>query len=48
MRETCPWVAPHSRLGALRLIEADVLACVTFGAEMARERHVDVPLEPAA
>ena len=30
------------------LTEADVLACVAFGAEMARERYVDVPLEPAA
>ena len=30
------------------LTEADVLACLAFGAEMARERYVDVPLEPAA
>ena len=30
------------------LTEADVLGCVAFGAEMARERYVDVPLEPAA
>ena len=30
------------------LIHADVLACVTFGAEVARELYVDVPLEPAA
>lgn len=30
------------------LAEADVQACVAFGAEMARERYVDVPLEPAA
>ena len=30
------------------LTETDLLACVAFGAEMARERYVDVPLEPAA
>lgn len=30
------------------LVEADIQACVAFGAEMARERYVDVPLEPAA
>lgn len=30
------------------LVEADVQACVAFGAEMARERYVDVPFEPAA
>jgi uncharacterized protein (DUF433 family) len=30
------------------LTEADLLAWVAFGAEMARERYVDVPLEPAA
>jgi uncharacterized protein (DUF433 family) len=26
-------------------IEADVLACIAYGAEMARERYIDVPLE---
>ncbi len=30
------------------LVEADVQACMAFGAEMARERYVDVPFEPAA
>lgn len=30
-----------------RLTEADFLACVAFGTEMARERFVDVPLKPA-
>ena len=25
--------------------EADVLACIAYGAEMSRERYVDVPLE---
>lgn len=30
------------------LCEADLLACVAFGAEMTRERYVDVPFEPAA
>jgi uncharacterized protein (DUF433 family) len=29
------------------LSEADVQACIAYGAEMARERYVDVPLEPA-
>ena len=28
------------------LVEEDVQACVAYGAEMARERYVDVPLEP--
>jgi uncharacterized protein (DUF433 family) len=27
------------------LEEADVLACIAYGAEMARERYVDIPLE---
>jgi uncharacterized protein (DUF433 family) len=30
-----------------RLTEADVQACIAYGAKMARERYVDVPLEPA-
>lgn len=25
--------------------EADVLACVAYGAEMSRERYVDIPIE---
>ena len=29
------------------LEEADVLACIAYGAEMARERSFEVPLEPA-
>ena len=29
------------------LEEADVLACIAYGAEMARERYVEIPLEPA-
>jgi len=29
------------------LTEADIQACIAYGAEMARERCVDVPLEPA-
>jgi uncharacterized protein (DUF433 family) len=30
--------------------EADILACIAYGAEMARERYVDIPisLSPAA
>ena len=28
--------------------EADILACITYGAEMSRERYVDIPLEPSA
>ena len=27
------------------LQEADVLACIAYGAEMSRERYVDIPLE---
>ena len=27
---------------------ADVLACIAYGAEMSRERYVDVPLETSA
>ena len=27
---------------------ADVLACIAYGAEMSRERYVDVPLESSA
>ena len=30
------------------LEEADIQACIAYGAEMARERFVNVPLEPAA
>ena len=30
------------------LEEADVLACIAYGAEMSRERYVDVPLETSA
>jgi len=29
------------------LEEADVLACIAYGAEMARERFVDIPTEPS-
>ncbi len=29
------------------LEEVDVLACIAYWAEMARERYFDVPLEPA-
>ncbi len=28
--------------------EADILACLAYGAEMSRERYVDVPLETQA
>ena len=27
------------------LEEADILACIAYGAEMARERYVEIPLE---
>ena len=27
------------------LQEADILACIAYGAEMARERYVDVPVK---
>ena len=27
------------------LVEEDIQACVAYGAEMARERYVDIPLE---
>ena len=30
------------------LTEQDIQACVAYGAEMSRERYVNVPLEPAA
>jgi uncharacterized protein (DUF433 family) len=30
------------------LTEADVQACIAYGAEMSRERYVNVALEPAA
>lgn len=30
------------------LEEEDVLACIAYGAEMARERYVDIPLETAS
>jgi uncharacterized protein (DUF433 family) len=28
------------------LEEADILACIVYGAEMARERVVEIPMEP--
>lgn len=31
-----------------QLETADILACLAYGAEMARERFVDVQIEPAA
>ena len=31
-----------------QLEEADVLACVAYGAEMARERYVELPSGPAS
>jgi uncharacterized protein (DUF433 family) len=31
-----------------QLEEADVLACIAYGSEMARERYVDIPLEAPA
>lgn len=30
------------------LVEEDVLACIAYGSEMARERYVDIPLEAHA
>jgi uncharacterized protein (DUF433 family) len=30
------------------LDEADIQACIAYGAEMSRERYVNIPLEPAA
>jgi len=30
------------------LEEADIFACIAYGAEMARERYVDIPLEANA
>lgn len=30
------------------LKKEDVLACIAYGAEMARERYVDIPLETAS
>lgn len=28
--------------------EADLLACIAYGAELSRERYVEIPLAPAA
>ena len=38
-----------NKLGAVYpdLTETDIQACIAYGAEMARERFVEVPLEPA-
>ena len=30
------------------LTEADVMACIAYGAEMSRERYVDLPLNQPA
>ncbi|NET36761.1 MAG: DUF433 domain-containing protein [Cyanothece sp. SIO1E1] len=30
-----------------QLETADILACLAYGAEMTRERYIDIPLEPA-
>jgi uncharacterized protein (DUF433 family) len=30
------------------LVEEDILACIAYGAEMTRERFVDIPLEACA
>jgi uncharacterized protein (DUF433 family) len=30
------------------LEEADILACIAYGAEMARERYVEIPFEAKA
>ena len=30
------------------LEEADVLACIAYGAEMARERYIEIPMETAS
>jgi uncharacterized protein (DUF433 family) len=35
-------------MGEYGLEEADVLACIAYGAEMARERFVDIPLTRSA
>ena len=29
------------------LEEIDILACIAYGAEMARDRYVEIPLEPS-
>ena len=31
-----------------QLAEADLRACIAYGAEMSRERYVEIPLAPAA
>ena len=28
--------------------EADVLACIAYGAEMSRERYIDIPMKGAS
>jgi uncharacterized protein (DUF433 family) len=30
------------------LVEEDVLACIAYGAEMSRERYVDIPVKQSA
>ena len=42
------WTVEQLLDGYPGLEEADVLACIAYGAEMSRERYVDVSLETSA
>lgn len=42
------WTVPRVLEQYPGLEEADVLACIAYGAEMSRERYVDVPPETSA
>ena len=39
------WTIPQLLEQYPGIEEADVLACIAYGAEMSRERYVDIPLE---
>ena len=30
------------------IVEEDILACIAYGAEMSRERYVDIPVKQSA
>ena len=42
------WTVPQTLEQYPGIEEADVLACIAYGAEIARERYVEVPLETSA
>lgn len=42
------WTVPDILREYPGLEEADVLACIAYGAEMSRERYLEIPLETAS